>query len=96
MSINEIIASYNAAKEAEKVAKATAEKMKALIIEAAKGAELFTTDLYTVTLKTSESVRLDTKALYKDFPDIKAEYGKVTSSVTVNAMLTAAAAKKTA
>lgn len=96
MSINEIIASYNAAKEEEKAAKARAEMLKALIVEHAAGAELFTTDIYTVFVKTTASERLDTKALYKDFPDIKKEYCKVTKSVSVNAIETASAAKKSA
>lgn len=96
MSINEIIASYNAAKQAEKEAKERAEMMKALIIEKAAGAELFTTDIYTVFVKTTTSERLDTKALYKDFPDIKKEYSKVTTSVTINAIETASATKKSA
>lgn len=96
MSINEIIANYNAAKLAESEAKKTADAMKALIIEHAKGAELFTTDVYTVTIKTSTSERLDTKALYKDFPDIKKSYGKTTTSKSVEALVTADAEKRSA
>ena len=96
MSINEIIASYNAAKEEERAAKRRADAMKALILEHAKGAELFTTDVYTVVIKTSTSTRLDTAALYKDFPDIKETYGKTSTSKTVEAMLTADATKKPA
>ena len=96
MNINEIIANYNAAKEAEREAKKRAETMKALILEHARGAEMFTTDVYTVVIKTSSSTRLDTAALYKDFPDIKETYGKTTTSKSVEALVTADAEKKTA
>ena len=96
MTINEIITNYNAAKDAEREAKKRAEEMKALIIEHAKGAELFTTDVYTVTIKTTTSERLDTKALYKDFPDIKKTYGKTTTSKSVEALVTANAEKRSA
>lgn len=94
MSTNEIIAAYIAAKQAEADAKKRAESMKALLIEHAAGRELFTTDTYTVFVKKTTSSRLDTKALYKDFPDIKQVYEKVTTSTTVNAIETAAASAK--
>lgn len=96
MSINEIIAAYNSAKEAENAAKKQAEAMKALIIDFAKGAELFTTDVYTVMIKTTTSERLDTKALYKDFPDIKNTYGKITTSKSITAIENSSSNKKSA
>lgn len=96
MGINEIIAAYIAAKQQESNAKKQAESMKALLIEHAAGRELFTTDLYTVFVKTTTSSRLDTIALYRDFPDIKDVYRKETTSTTINAIETAAAAKKPA
>ena len=97
MSINEIISRYNSAKEAEATAKKESAAMKALIIEFAKDAETFTTDEYTVIIKTSSSTRLDTSALYKDFPDIKNTYGKTTTSISVDvAKNEATTEKKTA
>jgi len=96
MSINDIIAAYNAAKEQEKQAKKRAEEMKDLILSHAGNADNFTTDIYTVVIKTTTSSRLDTTALYKDFPDIKETYGRTTESKSITAVATADAAKKTA
>lgn len=96
MGINEIIAAYIQAKDAETAAKKQTAAMKALILDHAKDAEIFTTDVYTVIIKTTSSTRLDTAALYKDFPDIKETYGKTTTSKTVDAVVTADAEKKTA
>lgn len=94
MTINEIIAAYNAAKAEETAAKKRAENMKKLILEYAGIADNFTTDTYTVVIKTTVSTRLDTAALYKDFPDIKESYGKTTESKSVFAVPTANAAGK--
>ena len=96
MSITDIITSYLQAKQAEADAKKRAAAMKDLIIKHAGSADNFTTDVYTVVIKTTTSSRLDTDALYTDFPDIKDTYGKVTTSKTVNAVITADAEKKTA
>lgn len=96
MDINTIIANYLQEKAAEAAAKKRAEAMKTLILDHAKNADNFTTDVYTVVIKTSSSVRLDTAALYRDFPDIKDTYGKTTTSTTVTAVITADAEKKTA
>jgi len=83
MSIDEIITAYIEAKETEAAAKKRAASMKALIIEFAAGAETFETDVFTVIMKKTTSVRLDTAALYRDFPDVKSVYEKRTESVTV-------------
>ena len=96
MNINEIITSYLQAKQAEADAKKRAAAMKDLILQYAGAADNFTTDVYTVVIKTTTSSRLDTDALYKDFPDIKETYGKTTTSKTVNAVVTADAGKKIA
>ena len=96
MSINEIITSYLDAKQAETDAKKRAAAMKDLILQHAGDADNFTTDLYTVIIKTSTSMRLDTTALYKDFPDIKETYGKTSTSKTVDAVRTADVEKKSA
>jgi len=96
MDINTIITSYLQAKQAEADAKKRAAAMKELIIQHAGGADNFTTDVYTVIVKTTASIRLDTAALYKDFPDIKDTYGKTTTSKTIDAVITADAEKKSA
>ena len=96
MGINEIIAAYIQEKETEAAAKKRAAALKNLLLEYAGNRDNFMTDVYTVVIKTSASVRLDTDALYHDFPDIKNEYGKVTTSKTVAAVVTADAEKKTA
>lgn len=96
MDINKIIAEYNLAKEQETAAKKRAADMKKMILDYAGAADNFITDVYTVVIKTNVSCRLDTDKLYTDFPDIKSEYGKSTTSKTVTAVLTAAADKKSA
>ena len=96
MNINDIITSYMQAKQAEADAKKRAAAMKELILQHAGDADNFTTDVYTVIVKTTTSSRLDTAALYKDFPDIKDTYGKTTTSKTVDAVVTADAEKKSA
>lgn len=96
MGINEIIAAYIQEKEAEAAAKKRAAAMKSLLLEYAGGRKSFTTDVYTVLVKTSTSCRLDTEKLFKDFPDIKTEYGKTSTSTTIDAVVTADAEKKTA
>lgn len=96
MNINDVISSYLAAKAAEAENKKRAAAMKELIMQHAGQADNFTTDIYTVVIKTTTAARLDTAALYKDFPDIKQVYEKATTSKTINAVLTAAASKKSA
>ena len=96
MNINDVITSYLQAKQAEADAKKRAAAMKELILQHAGDADNFTTDVYTVIVKTTTSSRLDTAALYKDFPDIKDTYGKTTTSKTVDAVVTADAEKKSA
>lgn len=96
MNINDIITNYLQAKQAETDAKKRAAAMKELILQHAGDADNFTTDVYTVVVKTTTSSRLDTATLYKDFPDIKDTYGKTTTSKTVDAVVTADAEKKSA
>lgn len=96
MDINTIVAEYIAAKEAERDAKKRAEAMKKAILQHAGDAETFTTDLYNVIIKRTASERLDTDALYKDFPDIKNVYGKITTSTSIDAAPISAAGKKSA
>ena len=96
MSINETVAAYLEAKEAESAAKKRADLLKKVILEHAGNNDSFTTDEYTVIIKTTPSLKLDTAALYKDFPDIKETYGKTTVSKTVTAARTPAAEKASA
>lgn len=96
MCKNEIIAAYIAATEAEKAAKKQADAMKAMILEFMAGAAAIETDLFSVVVKETETTRLDTKALYKDFPDIKKDYGKPSVSRSVVAVARSAAEQKTA
>lgn len=83
MTKNEMISAYLAMKEQERKAKEKAEELKKLILDFIGNNPLFETDEYSVIVKTTESTRLDTKTLYKDFPDIKNTYGKTTVSKTL-------------
>lgn len=96
MDINTIIAEYIKSKQDENDAKKRAGLMKDMILQYAGDNDNFTTDVFTVVIKTTTSSRLDTAALYKDFPDIKDTYGKTTTSKTVDAVVTADANKKSA
>lgn len=96
MNINEIIAIYMQAKQEESEAKKRADAMKKLILQYAGNADNFNTDVFTVIIKTTVSTRLDTSALYKDFPDIKDTYGKTTTSKSVDCVVTSDAEKKSA
>ena len=96
MNIDSIIENYLQAKQAEADAKKRAATMKELILQHAGDADNFTTDVYTVIVKTTTSKRLDTSALYKDFPDIKDVYEKTTTSKTLAIAETICAGKKSA
>lgn len=96
MDINSIISEMLRAKEEEAAAKKRADTMKKLLLAHVGDAELYQTDVYTVFVKTTASTRLDTAALYADFPDIKETYGKTTVSKTVSAVVTADAGKQPA
>jgi len=96
MSINEIITEYLSEKEKKSAAEKRMETLKSMILDYAKDTDNFTTDIYTVIVKTQISTRIDTKALCADFPDAKDVYGKPVISKIVNAVVTAAAGKKSA
>lgn len=85
MNINEIITAYKEAKEAEKEAKKQADTMKQLIMNYANGKTFFETDSYNVVIDTRKTTTIDTKTLYKDFPDFKNVYGKVTTYEVITA-----------
>lgn len=84
MKANEIIYAYMAAQEEMRTAKKKADEMKELILSMIGTAPVFETDLYCVIPKRTEKTTIDTKALYKDFPDIKEEYGKPSVSVSLS------------
>ena len=96
MDINTIITDYIRAKQEESSAKKAAAAAKEMLLQYAGGADNFMTDIYTVIIKKTQSVRLDTAALYRDFPDVKREYSKATESTSLDVVKTAGAAKKTA
>lgn len=84
-TIDSIIAAYNAAKAAESAAKKEKERLAAIILESAKGADFFETDTFRVMIDKRKREGLDTKALYRDFPDIKKEYGTITEYSVITA-----------
>ena len=84
MTINSIVTLYAAVMAEKAAAEKRASELKKLILAHAGTADHFQTDAYIVTIKETASERLDTKRLYADFPDIKAEYGRTTISRSVN------------
>lgn len=80
IDINSVISDYLTHTETAKKASAAAKAEKELIMQYLAGADSIETTDYMLIVKTVNSARLDTTALYKDFPDIKNDYGKVTTS----------------
>jgi predicted phage-related endonuclease len=83
MNINDIIREYIRTKEQKAAAEKKEAELKALILEHAAGTDFFATEDFNVIIKKTVSTRLDSKALYKDFPDIKKEYGKDSVSYSI-------------
>ena len=96
MTRNEILSAFIVAQEARKTAEKQEKALKAMILEFMGENELIETDLYSVIIKKTEKHMLDTTALYKDFPDIKKDYGKTTVSRSVDVVARSAAEQKTA
>jgi len=96
MTLNQAIETYLQQDAAAKTAAKAAKAAKEIILAAAGTLDTITTDIYTVYVKESMSSTLDTRALYKDFPDIKNTYGKTTVSRSIDVHENAAAAVKTA
>ena len=96
MTINEAIKTYTEQNAIASAAKKAAEQAKKFILSAMGNESELKTDSFIVYLKKTSSTRLDTESLYRDFPDIKETYGKVTTSKTVAAVITAGAEGKTA
>lgn len=83
MNINTIISEYNRIKE-QKASLGKQEKaLREQILLFANEKAMFETDCYTVIIKSSERVTLDTKSLYKDFPEMKDVYGKTATVKTL-------------
>lgn len=84
MTINEAIAIYARESAIASAAKKAADAAKKVILAAVGDGDELTTDEWTVYIKRTPSVGLDTKALYADFPDIKETYGTITYRTTVD------------
>lgn len=82
-NIDNIVSEFVALTEMERQTKKRIEELKTIILENACDSDSFTTSDYTIVIKQTESIRLDTKALYKDFPDIKNTYGKTSISKSI-------------
>ena len=85
MNINEAIETYTREAAAAAAAKKAADAAKKIILAAMGAENELTTDIWTVYAKRTSSFRLDTEALYNDFPDIKETYGKQTESISISA-----------
>lgn len=94
MDINSIISEYNRIKEDRASLEKQEKALREQIILYASDKNMFETDNYTVIIKSSERVTLDTKALYKDFPEMKDVYGKTATVKTL--AIAEKAAEKTA
>jgi predicted phage-related endonuclease len=83
MNINTIIAEYNRIKEERASLEKQEKALREQILLFASDKNMFETDQFTVIIKSSERVTLDTKALYKDFPEMKSVYGKTATVKTL-------------
>ena len=83
MNIDVIIAEYNRIKEEKASLEKQEKALREQILLFANEKNMVETDRYTVIIKSSERVTLDTKALYKDFPEMKDVYGKTTTVKTL-------------
>ena len=80
MDINSIINAYMETMENRKALEKQEENLKKLIYDYMGENTFAETGFYFMTIKETETTRLDTKALYKDFPDMKEVYGKTSIS----------------
>jgi len=83
MTINEIITEYTREKTIEAEHAKRVKELAKAIMDHAGTADAFSTDDWIVTIQSKPQIRLDTAALYADFPDIKDEYKKVTIAKTI-------------
>ena len=96
MTINEAIETYTRESAIASAAKKAADAAKKIILSHVGDADELTTDAWTVYVKRTTSIRLDTDALYSDFPDIKETYCKVSVSTSLDAHPVAGSAQKSA
>lgn len=79
-NINAIINLYMKTIENRKALEKQENELKQAIFDHIGKGSYIETDDYFVSVKETISERIDTKALYKDFPDIKKTYGKISVS----------------
>ena len=84
MTINEIVARLDAVSSALAPLKKEYDALRKQVLAYAGDRDYFETDDNAVFIKNTPSTRLDTAALYKDFPDIKDVYNKTTFSRSVD------------
>ena len=94
LSLDEKIELYLDSKEKAKHFKSLEDSLKDLILEGSKGKETVETENHIMIIKKTVSIRLDTKTLAKDFPDIKKNYPLAVE--TVSFTITSKTAEKTA
>ena len=80
MEINSIIHAYMETVENRKAMEKQEENLKKMIYDFMGENTFAETGFYFMTIKETATTRLDTKALYKDFPDMKEVYGKTSIS----------------
>lgn len=93
MSYNEMARRFLELDTMEKTIKKERDTLKKLLLEFAGESPLAETEDFSIVITEKKSNTLDTKTLYKDFPDIKTVYGKETVSKSV-AVIEKALAKK--
>jgi len=91
--INNVIAEYIETSENRKALEKKEKELKKAI-EQFNNNKPFNTDIYSVYFEARKREGLNTKELYKDFPDIKKEYGTITEYYIIHA--TEKAEEKTA
>jgi len=96
MNINDIVSEFMQARAEEAAAKKRKEKAAALIIEHARGAEFFQTDMYNVVIDTRTRTGIDTERVYADFPEFRDVYGKTSTYNVITPKARTDAAGKTA
>lgn len=86
MDINSIIREYIDAKSEKSRLEKRLDVMKKMILDAAGNVPgTLETENYTVIVSEKQQARIDTAALYSDFPDIKDVYNKVVTYPVITA-----------
>jgi len=84
MTTNEAIKIYIEESKKAAEAKKLADNAKKFLLSIAGDNDRITTDEFIVYVNRTFQDVLDTKALYKDFPDIKETYGKLSPRVSLD------------